>query len=389
MGPLLAVSPRGVSRGTVRGVSARVSSSKPRRGHASRAGATGAEELWALDWDVAVTTALRLMKSGPDVSRQEADEAVRSLREFSGTAETHVREITGLGADLPVVEGDVVDRPDWVRGAADGLSSLTSAAMVTADDVDPIGSVGARGAGVQAGVVLAYLGSKVLGQYDPFGAEHGRLLLVAPNIVAARQALQVSARDFGMWVCLHESTHRLQFTAVPWLREHFATSLGALLSTMEGSAGELLGRLPSALREARATRDQAESSPGMLGVLELFQSPEQRAALDRIIALSTLLEGHADHVMDAVGPDVVPSVATIRQRFTERRKGGGLLDRLLRSLLGVDAKIKQYAQGAAFTRHVVDSVGMDGFNAVWTAPDYLPTRAEIAAPHEWLRRVHG
>ncbi|WP_210435559.1 zinc-dependent metalloprotease [Saccharopolyspora sp. ASAGF58] len=360
-------------------------------------GATG--EHRALDWNIAVATAVRLMKPGPDVPRSEAEQAVRSLRRFSVEAESHVRELTGLGQGLPIAEGDVVDRPAWVRGAADGLAELTDAALSTADSQvlrgnDLFGGISARGAGLQAGVVLAYLGGKVLGQFDPYGesgvaGQQGRLLLVAPNIVAAQKSLGVPGDDFRMWVCLHESTHRLQFNAVPWLREHFAESLGTLLAEMEGTTGELLTGLPAVLREARSTRSSSDSSPGMLGVIELLQTPSQRAALDRIIAISTLLEGHADHVMDAVGPRVVPSVATIRQRFTERRKGGGLLDRVLRSLLGVDAKIRQYAQGAAFTRHVVDAIGMAGFNAIWTSPDHLPTRAEIGDPAAWIRRVHG
>ncbi|MDI2030762.1 zinc-dependent metalloprotease [Saccharopolyspora sp. TS4A08] len=351
-----------------------------------------------LDWNVAVGTAVRLMKPGPEVPKAEAARAVRSLRRFSAEAESHVRERTGLGLDLPIAEGDVVDRPDWVRGAAFGLSEMTSAALATVDSQalrggDLLGEVSARSAGVQAGVVLAYLGGKVLGQFDPYGesgveGQRGRLLLVAPNIVAAQQSLGVPADDFLMWVCLHESTHRLQFNAVPWLREHFAAGLGELLTQMEGGTGELLTRLPNVIREARTAR-RADSSPGVVGLLELLQSPEQRAALDRIIAISTLLEGHADHVMDAVGPQVVPSVGTIRRRFTERRAGGGVLDRILRSLLGVDAKIRQYAQGAAFTDHVVDRVGMSGFNAVWAHPDNLPTRSEITDPDAWIRRVHG
>lgn len=359
---------------------------------------SSAEAPRALDWNVAVGTAVRLMKPGPEVPRAEAERAVRSLRRFSVEAESHVREQTGLGLDLPIAEGDVVDRPGWVRGAAFGLSELTSAALSTVDlqalrGGDLLGEISSRSAGVQAGVVLAYLGGKVLGQFDPYGesgveGQSGRLLLVAPNIVAAQQSLGVPVDDFLMWVCLHESTHRLQFNAVPWLREHFAAGLGRLLSQMEGGTAELLTRLPNVVREARTAR-RADSSPGVLGVLELLQSPEQRAALDRIIAISTLLEGHADHVMDAVGPQVVPSVGTIRQRFTERRNGGGLLDRILRSLLGVDAKIRQYAQGAAFTEHVVDRVGMSGFNAVWAHPDNLPTRAEITNPATWIHRVHG
>lgn len=369
-----------------------------------RNGATKGGETPTIDWGVAVATANRLLRPGPDVPRAEAERAVQGLRSFSVSAETHVREVTGLGRDLPVLEGDVVDRPGWLRGATRGLAELTDAALATTNAESPgavsevLGNIGSRGAGVQAGAVLAYLGTKVLGQYDPFtpadadardgqDGRRGRLLLVAPNIVAAQHALEVPDEDFQMWVCLHESTHRLQFTAVPWLREHFAASLGSLLTQMEGSAGEFLGRLPAAFREIRTGRNDA--SPGVLGVIELLQSPEQREALDRIIAISTLLEGHADHVMDAVGPRVVPSVHTIRERFTQRRAGGGILDRVLRSLLGVDAKIKQYAQGAAFTRHIVAAVGMDGFNAVWTAPEYLPSRAEITDPDSWLRRVHG
>ncbi|MFR9728925.1 zinc-dependent metalloprotease [Saccharopolyspora sp. MS10] len=344
----------------------------------------------SLDWDVAAATAARLMRTGPEVPREEAVRAVRGLRRASAAAETHVRELTGLGLDLPVLEGDVVDRREWVRAAAHGLAELTGLALSSRSGGSELG---ARGAGVQAGLVLSYLGTKVLGQYDPFlpgehGGEPGRLLLVAPNIVAAQRALGVPAADFTMWVCLHESTHRLQFNAVPWLRDHFADSLGVLLSDLDSSPGELLGRLPAVVRGLRAGPDE-RSSPGMLGVVELLQGPRQRAALDRILALSTLLEGHADHVMDAVGPSVVPSVATIRRRFTERRQGGGLLDRLLRSILGVDAKMRQYAQGAAFTRHVVDRVGMDGFNAVWSSPEHLPTRSETTEPESWVRRVHG
>lgn len=346
-----------------------------------------------LDWNVAVGAALRLIKPGPEIPRPEADEAVRSLRSCSARAEEHVRELTGLGRDLPVRAGEVVDRASWVRGAATGLAELTDTALAERDDGsggDLLGALGSKGAGLQAGVVLAYLGTRVLGQYDPFlpgeRGEPGRLVLVAPNVVAAQRALDVPGEDFRMWVCLHESTHRLQFTAVPWLREHFVASLGTLLSAMNDDAGELLGRLPAV---ARSVRGGGSTSPGVLGVIELLQTPEQRAAFDRVIAISTLLEGHADHVMDAVGPRVVPSVDTIRQRFTARRRGGGLLDRVLRSLLGVDAKMQQYAEGAAFTRHVVGAVGMDGFNAVWSAPENLPTRAEITAPEAWLRRVHG
>jgi coenzyme F420 biosynthesis associated uncharacterized protein len=339
-----------------------------------------------VDWSVAATTARRLIRSGPTVPREEADAVVRELRGLTGTAEMHVRELTALGAGLPLREGVVVDRHGWVRAASEGLAALTEGA-VPATLPRPLSGVLAGTAGVQAGMVMAFLSSRVLGQYDPFGGG-GRLLLVAPNIVAARQAMDVPATDFSMWVCLHEVTHRLQFTAVPWLRDYFAGQVGQLLSVMDDTAVGAFSRIPEMVRAARdKVRSVRATDTGPVALMELIQSPEQRAVLDRLVALSTLLEGHADHVMDAVGPVVVPSVATLRTRFTARRKGGGVLDRVLRAVLGVEAKIRQYAEGAAFTRHVVDAVGMDRFNHVWNSPDTLPFRAEIADPDAWLRRV--
>ncbi|WP_246086026.1 zinc-dependent metalloprotease [Pseudonocardia hydrocarbonoxydans] len=333
-----------------------------------------------VDWGLAARTAARLTSSGPPATVAEAAELVARLRSDAAVAEGHVRDVTGLGAGLPLLPADVVDRPAWASAAVDGMRSLTDGARLPATP-RLARAVTARTAGLQIGGVLAYLGGRVLGQYDPFGGadRQGRLLLVAPNVHAAQQALDVPSTDFGMWVCLHEATHRLQFTAVPWLREHFAAEVGSLLSIAQPEG--LAERLPEALRALRDSRGDA------LALVELLQGPEQRLVLDRLLALTTLLEGHADHVMDAAGPEVVPSVVTIRRRFTARRRGGGLIDRVLRALLGVEAKVRQYAVGAAFTRHVVLAAGMDGFNTVWTNPDTLPLRSELEDPAAWLRRV--
>lgn len=323
------------------------------------------------------------------MSAAEAADCVRELREATTTAEAHVRGLTGLGADLPLLPGEVVDRRGWVTAASAGMAELTAGALDTPGK-PKLGQLLAGSAGVQVGMVFAFLSARVLGQYDPFGGDGGTLLLVAPNVIAAERALDVPPSDFRLWVCLHESTHRLQFSAVPWLRDYFARQVVELTSSVNDMAahgGPV--ELVKAVRERLDSEDRGSGPMGVIELFRLFQTPEQRATLDRLLALSTLLEGHADHVMDAVGPSVVPSVATIRARFTQRRKGGGLLDRTLRILLGVDAKVRQYAQGSAFTRHVVSSVGMDGFNAVWESPEHLPSREEIVHPERWLARVHG
>lgn len=356
-------------------------------GEPARLAAAPAAESGPIDWDTATATARRLVRPGPVVSREEAAATVQRLRGLAVTAEDHVRDLTGLDDGAPPRPADVVDRFGWIDAAAGGLQVMLSG--IQTPRRNPIGRFTAQTAGVQAGAALAFLGSRVLGQYDPFGGPEeapGRLLLVAPNVVTVQRALQVPHEEFQMWVCLHEVTHRLQFNAVPWLREHFASEVATFLSVADDPEAltGMLGRLPEALRTAR--RDRVRDS---IGLFALLQAPEQRAVMDRLLALATLLEGHADHVMDAVGPAVVASVDTIRHKFTERRQGGGLGDRILRAVLGLDAKLRQYAEGAAFTRHVVDAVGMAGFNAVWTSPETLPSRAEITDPEAWLRRVHG
>ena len=195
----------------------------------------------------------------------------------------------------------------------------------------------------------------------------------------AERELAADPHDFRLWVCLHEETHRVQFTAVPWMREHLFAQFLALAETVEPQRflDEGLKRITEAIRSGRGG-----------SVLDLLGSPEQKAILDRVTGVMSLLEGHADVVMDGVGPEVIPSVASIRAKFTERRKGVGTLDRFLRKLLGLEAKMAQYRDGAAFVRAVVDKVGMDGFNAVWAAPDNLPTLAEIHDPDSWVARVH-
>ena len=346
----------------------------------------------AIDWAAAVRAGHRLAPTGPSVSPTEAARVVADLREFSGRAELAVRVTTGLGAGLPVQDAEVVDRRGWISATAQGMELLTaplsakmSAALAKAGAKDTGRAPAA--AGSQIGAVLGFLSGKVLGQYDPIGGspdDPGRLLLVAPNIVKVERELRVDPTDFRFWVCLHESTHRLQFTAVPWLRDHFRGQVAAFADATETNLPDLFKRVLEGVTSSRRRSGESRSW------IETIQTPAQREVFDSLMGLMSLLEGHADYVMDAVGPEVVPSVEKIRAAFTVRRtKGQGPFDRILRSLLGMDMKTAQYVKGAAFVTGVVDRVGMDGFNTVWTSPETLPSRAEITDPDAWVARVLG
>ncbi len=340
----------------------------------------------AVDWSLAAKAGIKLARGGPAMSRYTAETATAELAEASKRAELPVREVTGLADGLPVPAADVLDRAGWITAASRSMAHLTGA--------DPDGSgnlIVGKPAGLQAGAMLAYLSSAILGQYDPFTGEHGTLLLVTPNIVSVERSLRLNPSDFRLWVCLHEVTHRVQFSSSPWLAEYMKESVETLGATVDESMTDVVGRLAAELR-SRKEPDSSDGATagGIIGLLRASQAEPQRDALDRMLVLGTLLEGHADHVMDAVGPAVVPSVATIRAAFDKRRqRKSNPVQRINKMLLGMDAKMAQYVRGKAFVDAVVLKVGMEQFNTIWTGPETLPLLDEIDNPDAWVKRVLG
>lgn len=340
----------------------------------------------AVDWRIAARTGAALVPSGPRTSRYSAEQVVSELADASVRAEAPVRQVTGLLDDEPVPQARIVDRPGWIGAAADSMAQLTGTGVG-----EGRGAFTGKPAGVQAGAMLAFLSTAILGQYDPFTGRDGTLLLVAPNIMSVERALGVQPSDFRFWVCLHEVTHRVQFSSAPWLADYMRANVDVLGEVGDEPMADMLARLVSEVRERR--RNGTPDDPaarGVVGLLRATQPAPQREALDRLLMLGTLLEGHADHVMDAVGPSVIPTVEQIRAAFDQRRKRPtNPVQRLLRALLGVDAKVAQYVRGKAFVDHVVDAVGMQRFNTVWTDADTLPRPDEIEDPQRWISRVLG
>jgi coenzyme F420 biosynthesis associated uncharacterized protein len=336
----------------------------------------------AVDWRFAATVGQRLARPGPPSTEYTRRHVIDELTSSAAKAEPPVRDVTGLITDGVVPPARVVDRSEWVGAAAESMRVMTNGTE------KPRGFWTGRITGAQTGAVLAFVSSGILGQYDPFAAaEQGCLLLVYPNVIAVERQLRVEPSDFRLWVCLHEVTHRVQFTANPWLAGYMSQALGLVTQ----DAGEDLGQVVSRLAEFVRNRGEGAtdgSASGILGLVRAVQSEPQRKALDQLLVLGTLLEGHAEHVMDAVGPMVVPSVATIRRRFDERRqRRQPPLQRVVRALLGIDAKLSQYTRGKVFVDQVVDRVGMERFNAIWSGPDTLPLPAEIEEPQRWIDRV--
>ena len=346
----------------------------------------------AIDWDAAARRAATIARPGPTADRGELLALVAELHEAAGRAPAIVGDVTGLheaagaAARGPV---HVIDRPSWV-----GLNLQVFRALV--GDVLPVapGPAAARLAGEELGLVLGFLASKVLGQFDPFTAspagDTGRLVLVAPNVLRTERELGFSPSDFRLWVCLHEQTHAVQFAAAPWLAEHLSSRVRGLVETLQELSRDhdrlrgVLSALPRVLR--------GEPVPGSAGgsahaLLDVVLDEEHRSAVADVVAVMSLLEGHADVVMDAGGPELIPTLPEIRSRFEARRDGKGRLDVLMRRILGLDAKVAQYRTGAAFVRGVLERVGHEGLNVVWRDPRALPSAAEILDPGAWVSRV--
>jgi len=329
----------------------------------------------AIDW----AGATRMVSRMVPVTEVPADltDFIADLRANAYRAGVLAAEVTGLrpidGRDPaiePIADIRIVDRAAWAKANIETFAQL----------LDPVladrSITRARWFGaLDIAAPLALLSPRVLGQFDPFS---GRLLVVAPNIVTVGTELGASRPDFALWVCLHEQTHALQMAAAPWIGDIIRDSVQSLMTSVfdrmaanRGLAGlwELSKRRPKTL-------------------IDLVLTPEEQAIMDTATGVMSLLEGHADVSMDAVGPGVIPSVATLRTAFEHRRDShDSPISVLISRLLGLDAKLAQYRQGAAFVRAVTDEVGPDGFAQVWLAPANLPSRAEILEPALWIRRV--
>ncbi len=348
-----------------------------------------------IDWGMARATGRRLMAAPPRRTAIEITQVVGQLRTLALDSRAYVRDFTGMtpqGAEPPVL---VVDRDRWLEVNIDSFSGLIAplldrmAEERTGATGAVMNGVGSRVTGAELGALLAFVGSRVLGQYEPFlpspeakEGERGSLLLVAPNIVAVERELHLDPTDFRLWVCLHEETHRTQFTAVPWLADHVRSEIGEFLAATDVDPAAMLRQV------GRGLQGLGGIARGEGSIIDLVSTPGQRVALDRITAVMSLLEGHADYVMDGVGPEVIPSVSDIRAAFQQRRQSATGLEALMRRLLGLEAKLKQYADGVKFVSAVVDGVGMTGFNKVWDSPETLPSLTELHDPGAWIARVH-
>lgn len=320
------------------------------------------------------------------------------LDAFTRDAIARVVEYTGLTPSREIPPPESIGRREWLganitsmktvmgpidRKLAEGGGASTPQNPFAGTMKALTGSL----VGVEVGVVTGYLSQRVLGQYELVlldAASPERLLFVAPNLRETARKLEVDEADLVAWVAFHEVTHAVQFTGVPWLREHLAGLMTRLLETMDVKvdAGSLLKSLPS-LNDLRALVDRVREG----GLVTLVAGQERMEILDQIQSAMAIIEGHAEHVMDAVGADALDSLDELREALDRRREERPPAARIIERLLGLELKMKQYKQGKAFVDAVVERAGIEGLNRVWEGPENLPSAAELELPELWVERT--
>jgi coenzyme F420 biosynthesis associated uncharacterized protein len=341
-----------------------------------------------VDWSLAQQVAR--LAAGEGTEGRPPFDAAALCEEMEGPVAAYTR----LALSTPTPPAEVVSRAEWASGNLDALSHILDPVAARLDDrlafAGPLAGALRIGASAtlaaEAGLVMGYLSTRVLGQYDVSllgGDTEPRLLFVGQNLGGAVRDLDVDADSFGRWICAHELTHVFQFQGVPWLREHMSGLLRKYVATLEvriqsGSAGGLPS-LPDPARLVAAFREG--------GLAALVQSPEQRVLMDEIQATMSVIEGYSEHVMDAIAAEVIPGHEQLREAMDRRRRSRSAPQRIIERLLGFDVKLRQYELGKKFADAVVALGGIEALNRVWSSPEALPSIDELQQPGTWLQRT--
>lgn len=348
-----------------------------------------------VDWGLAGRLA-RGVSGGADVAAARAlPLKPEALAATGAEAEGLVRAYSRLDPATPLPAPEAVDRSAWadtilftLRELAGELEPEAGLELSLPGPLAEIARrlVAAAGA-AEVGLAVGYASRRVLGQYDIalVGAERPpRLLFVAPNLAASAGQLGSDLEQFVRWVALHETTHAVQFAAAPWLRDHLGELIRRLLEGAMGGAGlgELSRRIASDPRGALSAFLKGDLAKAIAG-------PEQEPLLGRIQATMTVIEGHAEHVMDGAAGEFVADVEGLRARLKERRQSRGPIETVLARLLGLDLKLRQYELGKAFCDEVARREGLGALNRLWAGSEALPDLEELSDPPRWLARVRA
>lgn len=333
-----------------------------------------------IDVGLAKRVASRLASSGLLPSSYLLHDIEQQMSSLVQEASPLVEEETGFH---PQGEARAVlmSRAEWAAANIGGITSLMAPFLSRVEEKmeEGRGGVLARRAyrpalGLQLGAVMGFISQRVLGQYDLLSARAGEIWFVGTNLVVMERRMGFVPRDFRLWVAMHEVTHRVQFEANPWLGDHFLSSVKELMESIPLDLGSLLGRLSEAVRSK-----EGSPAPALLGGRE-------RKLFEDLQGFMSLIEGHANFVMDRAAEGKIPTQPRMRRTLRSRAALEGPLATFLRRLLGLDLKRMQYEEGQRFVECIFEKGGRPAVATCFSSPQILPTLDEIRSPDRWLAR---
>jgi coenzyme F420 biosynthesis associated uncharacterized protein len=347
-----------------------------------------------IDWERARSIAVNMNRAASltSVERQRLD---TYYRELVDKAIPVVQSYTGITLPSAAVSTHAFDRVDWINANIDAFRDMLAPFEALAQDESQKNAASQLLAGLnrnvvslEVGLLLGYLSRRVLGQYDIalLGREQidgGKLYYVEPNIRHIESSLNLPADDFRMWLALHETTHVFEFEGFPWVRDYFNGMLEEYFGYLKEDAA-LLGQ---GLKNLKIFVDRARSGDANTSWIEHLMNEKQRALFNRMQTMMSVIEGYSNHVMNAVGRELLDNYEPISRKFEHRQANRSQAELLFAKLTGLDVKMEQYRLGEQFIDTIATERGHDFAARVWTAPEMLPTPAELRAPRQWVERV--
>src|SRR3954466_2360543 len=345
-----------------------------------------------VDWGLAERIAVRVSGREPFAESYHYASLLPDFEELTAEAEELVYQATGLKSLAGPARPRVTDRTGWIR------ANIASFSRLLRPLTDKLGErmgdgkltpLARRATGAELGLLLGWMSTRVLGQYDLLIVEDENpddqdiVYYVGPNVIALEKRFAFPPREFRLWLALHEVTHRAQFTGVPWLRPHFLSLVERSLDSVEPDPKRFIVALRRVIDSSREGKSPLEDG----GLVALLATPEQGELLQQIGGMMSLLEGHGDVTMDRAGHGRIPSAERFSRVLRQRRQQGSGTAKLLQRLLGFEAKLNQYEQGEKFIAAVEAEGGPELLNRAFDAPELLPSLAEIRDPQLWIHRV--
>jgi len=346
----------------------------------------------AVDWALAERVAIKIATRGEVVDDYALAKMSEDFEHMTPRAEKLVGEETGLWSLQGEARSRLVGRPDWIRANIASFQRLLAPVVGKLDDMSdgPVSKVAGRFAGAEVGAVLGWMSTRVLGQYDLLLTEdenpedQDMVYYVGPNVLALERRNGFRGDQFRLWLALHETTHRAQFTGVPWLRDYFVSLVNETLDNVDPDPGRFLAVAKEVVEAKRNGEDPMANG----GLPALIAGPEQKLVLDKIAGMMSLLEGHGDVTMDRAGIGIVTDAEHFASTLRTRRESAKGLTRIVQRLVGLEAKLNQYAAGEAFIAYVEENGGgKHVLDHAWSSADSLPTIEEIREPQLWLDRT--